>query len=79
MYDWDTMLTDFDVKESKRIVDALAPRDNALTYLRSRARRPLFDRISDAIGHPFGFGFYCGMIAGAFVTVISAAIWGTML
>ena len=78
MYDWGMMLTDFDVKESKRIVDALAPRDNVLGYLRERAARSTFDRVSDAIGHPFAFGLYCGVILGAFITVVSAAIWGTI-
>lgn len=79
MYDWDTMLTDFDVKESKRINDALAPRDNVLAYLRDRSSRSTIQKIGEAVNSPFWLGVYCGSIAGAFATVISAVIWGAML
>lgn len=67
MYDWDTMLTDFDVKEAKRINDTLAPRPSTL------------DRIADALDSPKALAFYLGFLAGCFATVLTAAIWGTLL
>lgn len=78
-FNWDNLLTEFDVKEATRINEALAPPIDALVYLRSRARRSTLERISEAVDNPFMLGAWCGFIAGCFTTVLSAIIWGTML
>lgn len=82
MYDFNTMLTEFDVKEAARINRTLAPPADyyePVIYLRARASMSTWARINEALGCPKAVIFYLGLIAGSFATVITAAIWGTML
>jgi hypothetical protein len=95
MYDWDTMLTDYDAKEGERINRTLLgpPDYDTLAYLRGRASRSTWarinetlapkpstlNRICEAIDSPKALAFYLGFFAGCFATVLTAIIWGTLL